>query len=121
RGGAGARARRRPTPLRRQHARRPSRDLLGLRRQPRPHRVGPRRPRAHRRRRPLQRGDLGRQPPLRLRLDRRRPPLPPPHREVWVLTPPPPSVPIVDVAPSPPRVTRTLLVCDEPRDIVFAG
>ena len=31
------------------------------------------------------------------------------------------SISIVDVAASPPRVTRTLLVGDEPRDIVFAG
>ena len=30
------------------------------------------------------------------------------------------SVSIVDVASSPPRVVRTLLTCDEPRDIVFA-
>ena len=31
------------------------------------------------------------------------------------------SVSIVDVAADPPRVVRTLLVGDEPRDIVFAG
>ena len=31
------------------------------------------------------------------------------------------SVSIVDVAATPPRVVRTLLVGDEPRDIVFAG
>ena len=31
------------------------------------------------------------------------------------------SVSIVDVGTTPPRVTRTLLVGDEPRDIVFAG
>ncbi len=31
------------------------------------------------------------------------------------------NVSVVDVATSPPRVTRTLLVGDEPRDIVFAG
>ena len=31
------------------------------------------------------------------------------------------SVSIVDVAAAPPRVVRTLLVGDEPRDIVFAG
>jgi len=30
-------------------------------------------------------------------------------------------VSIVDVSSSPPRVVRTLLVGDEPRDIVFAG
>src|SRR5207247_7008465 len=31
------------------------------------------------------------------------------------------SVSIIDVSSSPPRVVRTLLVGDEPRDIVFAG
>jgi hypothetical protein len=31
------------------------------------------------------------------------------------------SVSIVDLTLTPPRVTRTLLVGDEPRDIVFAG
>ena len=31
------------------------------------------------------------------------------------------SVSIVDVSSTPPRVIRTLLVGDEPRDIVFAG
>ena len=31
------------------------------------------------------------------------------------------SISIVDVAGTPPRVVRTLLTCDEPRDIVFAG
>src|SRR5439155_13124572 len=31
------------------------------------------------------------------------------------------SVSIVDVASAPPHVARTLLVGDEPRDIVFAG
>ena len=31
------------------------------------------------------------------------------------------SISIVDVASSPPRVTRTITTCDEPRDIVFAG
>jgi DNA-binding beta-propeller fold protein YncE len=41
--------------------------------------------------------------------------------EVWVVNHLSDSVSIVDVAASPPRVTRTLLTCDEPRDIVFAG
>ena len=41
--------------------------------------------------------------------------------EVWVVNLLSDSVSIVDVARSPPRVTRTLLTCDEPRDIVFAG
>ena len=41
--------------------------------------------------------------------------------EVWVVNHLSDSVSIVDVAASPPRVTRTLLVGDEPRDIVFAG
>ncbi|HZR81286.1 MAG TPA: hypothetical protein VFD92_09350 [Candidatus Binatia bacterium] len=41
--------------------------------------------------------------------------------EVWVVNHLSDSVSIVDVASSPPRVTRTLLVGDEPRDVVFAG
>src|SRR5690242_7816206 len=41
--------------------------------------------------------------------------------EVWVVNHLSDSVSIVDVSTSPPRVTRTLLVGDEPRDIVFAG
>ncbi len=41
--------------------------------------------------------------------------------EVWVVNHLSDSISIVDVAASPPRVTRTLLVGDEPRDIVFAG
>jgi YVTN family beta-propeller protein len=41
--------------------------------------------------------------------------------EVWVVNHLSDSVSIVDVSSSPPRVTRTLLVGDEPRDIVFAG
>src|SRR5262249_55601666 len=41
--------------------------------------------------------------------------------EFWVVNPLSASVSIVDVGPPPPRVTRTLLVGDEPRDIVFAG
>ncbi len=41
--------------------------------------------------------------------------------EVWVVNHLSDSISIVDVASVPPRVTRTLLVGDEPRDIVFAG
>ncbi len=41
--------------------------------------------------------------------------------EVWVVNHLSDSVSIVDVASDPPRVVRTLLVGDEPRDIVFAG
>jgi DNA-binding beta-propeller fold protein YncE len=41
--------------------------------------------------------------------------------EVWVVNHLSDSVSIVDVADDPPRVARTLLVGDEPRDIVFAG
>ena len=41
--------------------------------------------------------------------------------EVWVVNHLSDSVSIVDVAATPPRVVRTLLICDEPRDIVFAG
>jgi YVTN family beta-propeller protein len=41
--------------------------------------------------------------------------------EVWVVNHLSDSVSIVDVASVPPRVVRTLLVGDEPRDIVFAG
>ena len=40
---------------------------------------------------------------------------------MWVVNHLSDSVSIVDVASSPPRVKRTLLVGDEPRDIVFAG
>src|SRR5262245_54640880 len=43
------------------------------------------------------------------------------NTEVWVVNHLSDSVSIVDVGASPPRVTRTLLVGDEPRDIVFAG
>jgi DNA-binding beta-propeller fold protein YncE len=39
--------------------------------------------------------------------------------EVWVVNHLSDSISIVDVAASPPRVRRTLLVGDEPRDIVF--
>jgi YVTN family beta-propeller protein len=41
--------------------------------------------------------------------------------EVWVVNHLSDSVSVIDVASSPPRVVRTLLVGDEPRDIVFAG
>ena len=41
--------------------------------------------------------------------------------EVWVVNHLSDSVSIVDLAAAPPRVKRTLLVGDEPRDIVFAG
>src|SRR5437016_6356528 len=41
--------------------------------------------------------------------------------EVWVVNHLSDSVSIVDVGSVPPRVTRMLLVGDEPRDIVFAG
>jgi YVTN family beta-propeller protein len=41
--------------------------------------------------------------------------------EVWVVNHLSDSVSVIDVAASPPRVVRTLLVGDEPRDVVFAG
>ncbi len=41
--------------------------------------------------------------------------------EVWVVNHLSDSVSIIDASVSPPRITRTLLVGDEPRDIVFAG
>ncbi len=41
--------------------------------------------------------------------------------EVWVVNHLSDSISIVDVAADPPQVVRTLLVGDEPRDIVFAG
>jgi YVTN family beta-propeller protein len=41
--------------------------------------------------------------------------------EVWVVNHLSDSVSIVDVSAAPPRVVRTVLVGDEPRDIVFAG
>ncbi|HMF04253.1 MAG TPA: hypothetical protein VKH17_05520, partial [Acidimicrobiia bacterium] len=41
--------------------------------------------------------------------------------EVWVVNHLSDSVSVVDVSASPPRVVRTLLVGDEPRDLVFAG
>jgi YVTN family beta-propeller protein len=43
------------------------------------------------------------------------------NTQVWVVNHLSDSVSIVDLASTPPRVTRTLLVGDEPRDIVFAG
>lgn len=43
------------------------------------------------------------------------------NSEVWVVNHLSDSVSIVDVAADPPHVVRTLLVGDEPRDIVFAG
>jgi YVTN family beta-propeller protein len=43
------------------------------------------------------------------------------NTEVWVVNHLSDSVSVVDVGASPPRVVRTLLVGDEPRDIVFAG
>src|SRR5262244_1864411 len=43
------------------------------------------------------------------------------NAEVWVVNHVSDSVSVVDVSSSPPRVVRTLLVGDEPRDIVFAG
>ena len=41
--------------------------------------------------------------------------------EVWVVNLLSDTVSIVDVASAPPRVVKTILTCDEPRDIVFAG
>lgn len=43
------------------------------------------------------------------------------NTEVWVVNHLSDSVSIVDLSSSPARVIRTLLVGDEPRDIVFAG
>ncbi|HYD47769.1 MAG TPA: hypothetical protein VEB21_05450, partial [Terriglobales bacterium] len=43
------------------------------------------------------------------------------NSEVWVVNHLSDSISIVDVSANPPRVTRTLLVGDEPRDIVFAA
>jgi len=43
------------------------------------------------------------------------------NNEVWVVNHLSDSVSIVDVSATPPRVTRTLLVGDEPSDIVFGG
>ena len=41
--------------------------------------------------------------------------------EIWVVNQLSDSVSIVDISSSPARVVRTLLVGDQPRDIVFAG
>ncbi len=41
--------------------------------------------------------------------------------EAWVVNHLSDSISVVDLAASPPRVVRTLLVGDEPRDIVFSG
>jgi DNA-binding beta-propeller fold protein YncE len=43
------------------------------------------------------------------------------NTEVWVVNHLSDSISIVDLSLTPARVTRTLLVGDEPRDIVFAG
>ncbi len=43
------------------------------------------------------------------------------NTEIWVVNHLSDSVSIIDVGQSPPRVTRTLLVGDEPRDIVVAN
>ncbi len=43
------------------------------------------------------------------------------NTEVWVVNHLSDSVSVIDLASTPPRVVRTLLVGDEPRDIVFAG
>ena len=75
----------------------PPRDLRGQAARPRPRGLGAGRPRAGRGRGAQQRRGLGRQPPLRQRQHRRR------------------------STASESRVVRTLLVGDEPRDIVFAG
>jgi DNA-binding beta-propeller fold protein YncE len=43
------------------------------------------------------------------------------NTEIWVVNHLSDSISIVDLSLTPPRVVRTLLVGDEPRDIVFAG
>jgi DNA-binding beta-propeller fold protein YncE len=43
------------------------------------------------------------------------------NSEIWVVNHLSDSVSILDLSASPPQVVRTLLVGDEPRDIVFAG
>ncbi|HET9063344.1 MAG TPA: hypothetical protein VFO62_08655 [Candidatus Binatia bacterium] len=45
----------------------------------------------------------------------------PDNTQAWVVNHLSDSVSIVDLTSTPPRVVRTLLVGDEPRDIVFAG
>ena len=41
--------------------------------------------------------------------------------EVWVVNHVSDSISVVDVAGTAPHVVRTILTCDEPRDIVFAA
>ncbi len=43
------------------------------------------------------------------------------NSEVWVVNLLSDSISIIDLAATPPHVVRTLLVGDEPRDVVFAG
>ena len=43
------------------------------------------------------------------------------NKEVWVVNHLSDSVSVIDLSANPPKVVRTLLVGDEPRDIVFAG
>ena len=43
------------------------------------------------------------------------------NNEVWVVNHLSDSISVIDVSINPPRVIKTLLVGDEPRDIVFAG
>ncbi|WP_455220510.1 YncE family protein [Kaarinaea lacus] len=43
------------------------------------------------------------------------------NNQVWVVNHLSDSISVVDVGVTPPRLVRTLLVGDEPRDIVFAG
>jgi DNA-binding beta-propeller fold protein YncE/mono/diheme cytochrome c family protein len=43
------------------------------------------------------------------------------NREAWVVNRLSDSVSVIDLAATPPRVIRTLLVGDEPSDVVFAG
>jgi len=43
------------------------------------------------------------------------------NNEVWVVNHLSDSISVIDVSATPAKVTRTLLVGDEPRDIVFAG
>ena len=43
------------------------------------------------------------------------------NKEVWVVNHKSDSVSIVDVSLNPPKVIRTLVVGEEPRDIVFGG
>jgi YVTN family beta-propeller protein len=43
------------------------------------------------------------------------------NNEIWVVNHLSDSVSVIDLSASPPKVVRTLLVGDEPRDIVFGG